>query len=403
MSHVIRRLPEQPHIDIPRREARALLEEWKAGSPEALARIQAALPQRTAQPRTPKLADAQWAIAREYSFATWAELKRRIDHNHAALALQDAIRAGDAARTVDLLRRYPALRDIPLRSANWGAPLSYAANVGRLNVVQAVDALGAKDHQHALDRALLQGHLDCAEWLLGRGAKLTPGLVMGPCETLNSRGLQFLADHGAPFADGNGDRNAPFAMLLNTYSRNPEAKHACVEIMLRQGYALPDTPLSALHRGRIDLLETHLRQDPALLQRRFRCGKDLACGTALEGATLLHYAVDFDEQAIFDWLLAHGADVDAAAEVDAAGFGGHTPLFNSIVSMAYQCGRQRGAAMTRALLRRGAKRDARARLRKFLDWIETPRWHEANGVTAREWGEGFPERTWVNADALALL
>jgi hypothetical protein len=51
----------------------------------------------------------------------------------------------------------------------------------------------------------------------------------------------------------------------------------------------------------------------------------------------------------------------------------------------------------------GASPDSRASLRKFLDWCEEPRWHEARNVTAAEWGEGFPESGWVNAAALRVL
>jgi hypothetical protein len=51
----------------------------------------------------------------------------------------------------------------------------------------------------------------------------------------------------------------------------------------------------------------------------------------------------------------------------------------------------------------GPETDARASLRKFLDWIEIPRWHEARNVTAAEWGKGFPETGWVNTAALQLL
>jgi hypothetical protein len=59
--------------------------------------------------------------------------------------------------------------------------------------------------------------------------------------------------------------------------------------------------------------------------------------------------------------------------------------------------------MTRALLERGAAKNARASLRKFLDWTETPRWHEARDVTAAEWARGFPDQSWVNKEALRLL
>jgi hypothetical protein len=37
----------------------------------------------------------------------------------------------------------------------------------------------------------------------------------------------------------------------------------------RAGLAFPDTPAMALHRGRIDLLERHLNEAPALLNRTF--------------------------------------------------------------------------------------------------------------------------------------
>jgi hypothetical protein len=61
------------------------------------------------------------------------------------------------------------------------------------------------------------------------------------------------------------------------------------------------------------------------------------------------------------------------------------------------------AAMTRALLERGADRDLRTNLRKFLDWRETPASHVAHNVTPLEWARGFPETGWVNSEALKLL
>ena len=89
--------------------------------------------------------------------------------------------------------------------------------------------------------------------------------------------------------------------------------------------------------------------------------------------------------------------------MDAAGFGGHTPLFNAVVSCAYTNGRQRDAAMARTLLERGASPTVRASLRKFLDWIETPRWHEARDGTPAEWASGFPRKEPVNVEPLRLL
>jgi len=419
MIHVTRRLPDRPHLDVPRREARELLADWKNGDRGALERLRAQHPRLkrltleeiAAAPA--RLADAQWVVAREYTYATWAELKHRIEKNDAALGIQEAIRTGDAGRTVVLLRANPSLLHLPLRSRNWGAPLTYAANLGQLGVLQAIATLGPTDHQHALYRAILQGHLECAAWLLRHGAHLAPGIVMGPCQTLNSAALSFLADAGAPFTDERGDKLAPLAMVLTIYARNPAEKHACLSVFERLGYALPDTAALAFHRGRLDLLEQHLRRDGGLLARRFSLAEiyppALGCkgpdfsgmgGTPIAGGTLLHLAIDFDEQEIFEWLLANGAEVNAAATVDANGFGGHTPLFNAVVS---QGGCQHSAAMGRALLARGADRAHRASLRKFLDWIERPRWHEALAVTPLEWGQTFPERDWVNVELLTQL
>jgi hypothetical protein len=288
--------------------------------------------------------------------------------------------------------------------------MSHAANIGRLEIIKAMATLGARDFQHALGRAMLQGKIECARWLLGNGARMEPGIVMGACETLDADGIRFAAEMNAPFTDEHGDRLAPLAMVLETYARHPAEKHTILEIFARRGYQIPDTPIMAFHRGDVARIEQHLRRNPLLLEHRFTIGEiypaECGCGrsgpglhwTPIDGATLLHLAVDFHEYEIFDWLLAHRADANARAAVDTAGFGGHTPLFNAVV-----CGGAQHATMTRALLERGAAKDARASLRKFLDWTETPRWHEARDVTAAEWGRGFPDQGWVNKEALHLL
>src|SRR6266699_4861665 len=236
MATVSRGLPEKPHIDVPKREARALLKEWRAGLPEALERIGRRHPRfQKAQPAAIcagkfLLNDAQVVIAREYGFSNWSELKERINANTVAGLLQEAIHKDDRETVVRLLRANPNLLHIPLWSGNWGPPMSHAANLGRLQIIKAVAALGARDYQHAFDRALLQGKLECARWLHEHGAKLVPGIVMGACETLNPAGLQFLADVDAPFTDQHGDRLAPLALVLGTYPRRPAGKHAMLDI-----------------------------------------------------------------------------------------------------------------------------------------------------------------------------
>jgi hypothetical protein len=57
--------------------------------------------------------------------------------------------------------------------------------------------------------------------------------------------------------------------LLGIDSRNPAAKHRILEMWVDYGFEPPDTPMMAVHRGRIDLLETHLVRDPDLFTRTF--------------------------------------------------------------------------------------------------------------------------------------
>jgi hypothetical protein len=174
--------------------------------------------------------------------------------------------------------------------------------------------------------------------------------------------------------------------------------------------------MMAFHGGDPDRLKFHMHRDPQLIQRRFSyreiyppelgCADDLRSGlhgTPIDGTTLLHLSIDFDEREIFDWLLEQGADVNAKGIIDQEGFGAHTPLFNAIVSDAYVNGRQRDAYMARRLLDLGADIHVRVNLRKYLDWREEPGWHIARKVTPLEWAAGFPERGWVSREAVSII
>src|SRR5262245_45343234 len=115
MATVSRGLPEKPHLDVPKREARALLKEWRASLPEALDRIRKRHPRfRDASDASISegkflLNDAQIVVAREYGFSNWAELKERINANTVAGLLQDAIHNDDRESVVRLLRANPNL------------------------------------------------------------------------------------------------------------------------------------------------------------------------------------------------------------------------------------------------------------------------------------------------------
>jgi hypothetical protein len=363
-------------------------------------------------PAQAQLADAQLALARGYGVASWPRLVL-------ACRVIDAIWRDDADELRQLVAARPELLREPARGTQrctWGPPLSYAASLGRERLIAMLHDLGAADLQPAFERTCLQGQLGAARQLHALGARPVRGSVMGPAETLNASGMAFLLGLGAEIADAHGERLAPLALVLETYSRDPEGKHRILELVVEHGLALPDTPAMAVHRGRVDLLERHLSRDAGLLARPLAHADlyppELGChadeslalhGTPLAGGTLLHLCVDGDELELARWLLERGADVDAPAAVDADGFGGHTALFGCVVSQPYRAGRQQDAAFARLLLARGADPNAVASLKKRLRFVADETLHEYRDVTPLEWGERFHDPSWVNPAAMRTI
>lgn len=97
------RLPAKPSLEQARKQAKELLRQCRTGDPAALARFRSASP-RSDVPERPTLADAQFVIARESGFETWALLKRHIAslrpagldrYERLARTLADAYMRGD--------------------------------------------------------------------------------------------------------------------------------------------------------------------------------------------------------------------------------------------------------------------------------------------------------------------
>jgi hypothetical protein len=98
--------------------------------------------------------------------------------------------------------------------------------------------------------------------------------------------------------------------------------------------------------------------------------------------------------------------VNARAEMDADGFGGHTALFGCVVNDSYLCGRQRDAAFTRLLLDHGADPNVRASISKQLHFVPDESMHEYRDVTPLAWGEQFHGQRyhdWVSKPAMQLI
>ena len=368
------------------------------------------------------LTEAQETLARSYGAPSW---ERLVQSCH----LIDAIWNDDPDTLRDLVTKHPNLLHEPARihDGNWGPPMTYAANLGRDRIIRMLYDLGATDLKSAVDRALLQSKIDTARMLhqLMGSPRLPDGALGGAAYTLSATGTQLALELGARAVDENSKPLAPVDLVLETDSRNPEAKHRILELYVQHGLTLPDTPVMALHRGRLDLLEDHLRRDPQLLQRTFTheeiyppdfgCHDDVLAtqGTPLKGTTLLHLCADYDELDIARWLLDRGMDPNVRADVDAEGFGGHTALFGTVVSQPnfWMNYRDRGpyeAPFTQLLLEHGADPHIRASIRKRLHEGYGPKYDVANtyeyrNVTALEWGRQFHAQVFVSEPAMSLI
>ena len=411
-----RRLPIRPDLDQLRHQAKELLKGIRRGDPEALEEFRKHHP-RPPLPEDVKLADTQFALARAYEAPNWARLVQGCD-------LVDAIWRDDIDAVRRLILKNPALltEDALIRKSNWGPPMSYAANLGRDRIIEMLYGLGARDLERALDRAALQGQVGTAEMIHRWMGSPTPPeeALGGPAYTLSVTGTEVLLKLGVKVRDADGRRLAPVDVVLETDSRRPDAKHAILEMYVKYGLELPDTPTMALHRGRIDLLEAHLRRDPGVLHRRFTHEEiyppELGChdevlatqGTPLKGTTLLNLCVDYGEIEIARWLIDRGADVNARAAVDEHGFGGHTPLFSTVVSqpnfwMNHNRETQE-ALFTRLLLDHGADPNVRASLRKQLHPGYGPdTLREYPDVTPLSWGRRYHHKLFVSEPAMALI
>lgn len=403
-----RRLPEHPDLRHLKDQAKDVL---KAG-------------------QAPSLAKAQFQVARHYGFASWAKLKAHVESLQLIGQLKQAIDSNDLERVRQLMTRKPELHRAPL-GYNRNGPLTWVAECRvprvppsevRLAMARWMIENGSDVHQGGdgplMRAALADMRIPMMELLVAHGADVNARwngnypIICAPCETLAPQALQWLLAHGADPHVAAEPYGSPLEMLVGTYSRNAKGKNACLEVLAEAGVALPDTPVMAFHRGRIDLLERHLSRDPSLLERRFQPNEIFPYElgfqrdeglhvTPIAGGTLLHLAVEYDDIDVARWLIERGADVNAKATIDADGFGGHTPLFHTVVTLAAPDDSQ-----ARLLLDQGADPNARATMRKQLRDMGDPekeRMREFHDVTPIGYARQFQEPDWVNDPAIAVI
>jgi hypothetical protein len=411
------RLPVRPDLDQLHRQAKEFLHAIRVGDGNAIADLHEHHPD-TIEPAAAKLADAHLALARMYGASSWTRLAH-------AVQLADAIWRDDLDSVRALVTRNPALlhEHVLIRTdSGWGPPMTYAANLGRDRIIRLLHGLGATDVKSAVGRAAVQGHADTVRLVHDlAGRPLDTWTLAGPAYTLSVEGTAVLLALGARVVGPEGVDHNTLEHLLGTDSRRPADKHRILEMYVEHGFEPPDTPVMALHRGRLDLLERHLARDPHLLTRTFEiadifplapaCAVDpyTAQGTPVHGTTLLHIAAYFDELETGTWLLDRGMDPNARSAIDAAGFGGYTALFSTVVSQRnfwvnYGKGEPDEARFTRLLLDRGADPKVSASIRARLEEGHGGGpVHEYRDVTPLDWGERFHARIFVSRESLRLI
>jgi FtsX-like permease family protein/ankyrin repeat protein len=104
-----RAMRESPDIDQLRRQARELLEAYRAQSPDAI--IEVAAHHRTATPETFALHDAQFVLARSYGLESWPKLKAAVE-GVTIKRLHEAVKNRDLGAVRALLARRPEIVDL---------------------------------------------------------------------------------------------------------------------------------------------------------------------------------------------------------------------------------------------------------------------------------------------------
>ena len=183
-------LPSRPSLEQLKKQAKDLLQSLRSGEPEAAQHLREFHPDfsKASDSELTKvkfsLADAQLTLAREYGFASWAKLKARVQKLAAshdpAVALQTAILASDTARVVELLGKFPDLRERlnePLPDYGFGAtPLIAAVHRTNREMIDLLLRSGAdingRSHWWAGSFGVLDDDRGLADFLIARGARV---------------------------------------------------------------------------------------------------------------------------------------------------------------------------------------------------------------------------------------
>ena len=257
-----RAMRETPDIDQLKRQAKELLEAYRAQSPDAI--IEVGAHHRTATPETFALHDAQLVLARSYGFPSWPKMKAYVD-GITVSHLVDAIRAGDLNTVRSMVRVRPELI--------------------HLDVAE-------HDEHRALHHAVLERQPEIVRFLMQHGAQPRKGIY--------------------PY------RDATDAFTLAA----DRGYTGIVEIMRSEEHRRTSkSPLTVVDQRVLVEMNTVLRRDDEdAMIAVFQAHPALVHTANSEGRTPLHWASACLWPRMAAWLLNHEADANVRATT------GETPL-----------------------------------------------------------------------------
>ena len=176
-----RTLPERANLEFLTKQSKDLLRDVKAGDAIARERLRAWGPPGASE--SPKLADCQHALAREYGFTSWPKLRAHVQALGATdpmEALAAALKARQPVAVAEVLRGFPSLRgrlNEPVVGGAFGAtPLIVAVQQANRELVDVLLANGAninqRSHWWAGGFHVLEDDHGLADFLIARGASL---------------------------------------------------------------------------------------------------------------------------------------------------------------------------------------------------------------------------------------
>jgi ankyrin repeat protein len=288
---------ENPDIDQLRRQARELLEAYRAQSPDAVLEVDAY--HRTATPDTFALHDAQFVLARAYGFESWPKLKAAVE-GVTTKRLHEAVKKSDLGTVRALLARRPEIVDLLP-----GGPSG--SEIRALHI-----AVMARDVE--MTRLLLEAGADTRDGIWPNRDATSPRTI----------------------AEERGYDEIVALMTAHEEKRGARSVNAHGDGVRR----LRDAMMTGGEEAVIAVFES----EPGLADM---CPPD--------GVTMLHRAAQYGLLRVAKWHLDHGADVNKQSQPDFWRWKGRTPLEFAVWEYAADSGRSAREAMAALLIEHGAE------------------------------------------------